>query len=184
MSAVGLVDSSFTGVPPSCERLSVSDGAEWPCVHSAEQAWNQEDQLPLWNSANPIEDFTGIRTAVRKVQESENLLDDDDCKQPDASYDPLCYIWCKYIYILSLSLLRLLSAGVDLLCLRVQHHRRRQAVKSNPTGIHTVHDFCQNPNGIRYQSCTIKDWNIVYESFMKDGLKECDQMLKLNVKFL
>lgn len=115
MSEAGLVDWSFTGVPPSCEQLSVSDGAEWPCVHSAEQAWNQEDQRPLWNSLNPIEDFTGIRRAARKVQESENLLDDDDCKQFDASYDPLGYIWCKYIYIVSLILLRLLAAGVDLL---------------------------------------------------------------------
>lgn len=77
------------------------------------RALNQEDQLPLWTSLNPIENLAGIGTAVRKVQESENLLNDDDCKQFDASYDPLLYIWCKYIYILSLILILVLAAGVD-----------------------------------------------------------------------
>jgi len=115
VSEAGLVESSFTGVPPSSEQLSVSDGADWPCVHSAEQAWNQEHHLPLWNPLNPIENFTGIRTAVRKVQESKNLLDDDDCKQFGAYFDPFFYIWCKYTFILSLILLRLLAVGVDLL---------------------------------------------------------------------
>lgn len=98
-----------------------SIGVRWSWVTMCSQrttprqrrALIQEDQLPLWSSLNPIENLTGIRTAVRKVQESETHLNDDDCKQFDASYDAFLYIWCKYIYILSLILILVFAAGVD-----------------------------------------------------------------------
>lgn len=79
MKVIGLVVSTFIGVPPSYERASVSVRWSWVTMCSQRRAEQRREEPCIrkisfpWTSLNPIENFTGIRTAARKVQESETF---------------------------------------------------------------------------------------------------------------
>lgn len=74
MKVIGLAVLTFIGVPPSCERASVSVRWSWVTMCSQRRAEPCIRKISFsWTSLNPIENFTGIRTAASKVQESETF---------------------------------------------------------------------------------------------------------------
>lgn len=88
---IGLVVLTFIGVPPSCERASVSVRWSWVTMCSRRRAekrraLHQDDQLP----PNFTESCWGFHRDQNSCEESSrvgNLLNDDDCEQFDVSRD-------------------------------------------------------------------------------------------------